>query len=293
MGKSHAGGSPVRVTNPLSSQHSVLRQSLLGSLLDVVSSNLRHGRPAAAIFEVGKGYGTGDTPDSPTREWWRLGLALTGPAEPVAWNRPERPYDLDDGKGLVELLCHRLGLPAPAYEPLTDDPNFHGGRSVRVTAGEGVSGRLGELHPRTAVALDLRVERLVLAELAVAGLAAGRLTDARGKTAARADLRTRPSVQGAVNDFDFSAPVADPTLTLIEAVLVLVGTICTLAYFHFGARVKNEQAPSRPLFVETLAQVGQLFLAVTLGSLFAGVFSAAITALIERLHFLGTFFGFG
>ena len=48
----------------------------------------------------------------------------------------------------------------------------------------------------------------------------------------------------------------------------------------------KEQAPSRPLFVETLAQVGQLFLAVTLGSLFAGVFSAAITALIERLDFI-------
>ncbi len=96
-------------------------------------------------------------------------------------------------------------------------------------------------------------------------------------------------VQGAINDFDFSAPVANPTLTLIEAVLVLIGTVCTLAYFHFGARIKNEQAPSRPFFVETLAQVGQLFLAVTLGSLFAGVFSAAITALIERLDFIRNF----
>ncbi len=95
-------------------------------------------------------------------------------------------------------------------------------------------------------------------------------------------------VQGAINDFDFSAPVLNPTLTLIEAVLVLIGTVCTLAYFHFGARVKNEQPASRPLFVETLAQIGQLFLAITLGSLFAGVFSAAITALIERLDFIRT-----
>ena len=45
------------VTNPLSSQHSVLRQSLLGSLLEVVSTNLRYGRDDVAIFEVGKGYG--------------------------------------------------------------------------------------------------------------------------------------------------------------------------------------------------------------------------------------------
>jgi phenylalanyl-tRNA synthetase beta chain len=180
-----AGGGPVHVTNPLSSQHSVLRQSLLGSLLDVVSTNLRHGHEEVAIFEVGKGYGTRDAAAEPTHEWWRLGLCLTGPAEPPAWNRPRRPYDLDDGKGLVELLCHRLGLPAPTYATLVDDPIFHPGRSTRVAAGDGVSGRLGELHPRLAAELDLRADRVVLAELAVAGLAAGRLTDARGATPSR------------------------------------------------------------------------------------------------------------
>jgi len=180
-----AGGEPVHVTNPLSSQHSVLRQSLLGSLLDVVSTNLRHDREDVAIFEVGKGYGTGDSPAAPTREWWRLGFALTGAAEPPAWNRPVRAYDLDDAKGLVELLCHRLGLPSPSYEPLVNDPNFHPGRSARVAAGAGLSGRLGEVHPGTIAALDLRADRVVVAELAVAGLAAGRLTDARGGTPSR------------------------------------------------------------------------------------------------------------
>ena len=50
-------GRPVVVTNPLSSQHAVLRQSLLGGLLEVVATNLRYGRAEVAIFEVGKGYG--------------------------------------------------------------------------------------------------------------------------------------------------------------------------------------------------------------------------------------------
>ncbi len=76
-----AAGRPVVVTNPLSSQHSVLRQSLVGSLLEVVSTNLRVGRDDVAIFEVGKGYGATGTP--PTHEWWRLGFALTGAALPA------------------------------------------------------------------------------------------------------------------------------------------------------------------------------------------------------------------
>ena len=38
----------------------MLRQSLIGSLLEVVSTNLRHGRDDIAIFEVGKGYGAAD-----------------------------------------------------------------------------------------------------------------------------------------------------------------------------------------------------------------------------------------
>ena len=180
-----AGGRPVHVTNPLSSQHSVLRQSLLPSLLEVVSTNLRHGREDVAIFEVGKGYGAGDGPGEPAREWWRLGVALTGSAEAPAWNRAARPYDLDDLKGLVELLCRHLGLPQPGYEPLTTDPNLHPGRSARVTAGGAMAGRLGELHPATLAELDLRADRVVVGELAIAGLASGRLTDARGATPSR------------------------------------------------------------------------------------------------------------
>src|SRR5450756_739725 len=46
--------------------------------------------------------------------------------------------------------------------------------------------------------------------------------------------------KGAIQDFDFSNPGADgPIVQAVEAALVLVGTICTLVYFQFGARIKN------------------------------------------------------
>ncbi len=166
-----AAGRSIVVTNPLSSQHSVLRQGLIGSLLEVVGTNLRHGRDDIAIFEVGKGYGAPGDP--PTHEWWRLGLVLTGAAQPAAWDRPPRAYDLDDAKGVLELLCRRLGFAAPIYEPITDDANLHPGRAARVVAGGSLVGRLGELHPEAIAALDLRAERIYVAEVALAGLAGG------------------------------------------------------------------------------------------------------------------------
>ena len=180
-----AGGAPVVVSNPLSALHSVMRQSVLGSLLEVVATNLRHGRDDVAIFEIGKGYGTGDPATGGTHEWWRLGFALTGSAEARSWDRVARPYDLDDGKGLVELLADRLGVAAPQYAPLDDDPNLHPGRSARIQGAGSITGRLGELHPLIVDALELRSERIVVGELAIAGLAAGRLTDARALTPSR------------------------------------------------------------------------------------------------------------
>jgi phenylalanyl-tRNA synthetase beta chain len=178
-----AAGRPVVVTNPLSSQHAVLRQSVLGSVLEVLATNLRYGRDDVAIFEVGKGYGATDDP--PSHEWWRLAFALTGAAEPPAWNRVSRPYDLDDAKGILEAVLHRLGYAAPAYAPLTDDPNLHPGRTARVDAGGQLVGRVGELHPATIEALDLRAERVVVAEVAIAGLAGGQLRDPIGATPSR------------------------------------------------------------------------------------------------------------
>jgi phenylalanyl-tRNA synthetase beta chain len=181
-GEAGREGTPITVTNPLSQDHSILRQSLVGSLVDVVGGNVRHGTGNVAVFEVGKGYGrVGDA----AREWWRLGLALAGAFEEPAWNRPRRDADIDDAKGAIELIARVLGSGAPAYEPLTDEPILHPGRSATVEARFGfgssaggeiaIAGAVGELHPRLVEAWDLRTQRVVVAELSVAGLTGGAL----------------------------------------------------------------------------------------------------------------------
>jgi phenylalanyl-tRNA synthetase beta chain len=183
-GEGEPGGAPIVVTNPLSSQHSIMRQSLVGSLLDVVATNTRHGREDVAIFEVGKGYGT--LPDGAgTHEWWRLGLALTGAAEIPSWDRPARPFDLEDAKGLIELIAHSLGLPAVSYEPITDDPNLHPGRAARATSGDRLAARVGELHPSLIETAGVRSGRVIVAEVAIAGLSGGEPLVPRGATPSR------------------------------------------------------------------------------------------------------------
>ena len=154
--------------------------------------NLRHGSADVAVFEIGKGYAQAD---GEPREWWRLTFALVGAAEPAAWNRATRPYDVDDAKGLIELLAGRLGLGEVAYaaEPSESrvPPRSHGPRQHRRLA----SRRSSASSTRAIVdAWELRTTgRVVVAELAIEGLAAGRL--AAGTGARRGPLpggRPRP-----------------------------------------------------------------------------------------------------
>jgi phenylalanyl-tRNA synthetase beta chain len=104
-------------------------------------------------------------------------MAACGAAEVPSWNRPARAYDLDDAKGTIELICRRLGISAPVYEPLTGEPLLHPGRAARLTGRRdgriALAGVVGELHPAVAEEWELRGARLVVAELDVAGLAGG------------------------------------------------------------------------------------------------------------------------
>ncbi|MGZ6339035.1 MAG: phenylalanine--tRNA ligase subunit beta, partial [Candidatus Limnocylindrales bacterium] len=173
-----AGGrEPVTVTNPLSVQHSVLRRHRVVSLLGVLSEYERHGHDDVAIFEVGKGYAR---VGAATREWWRLGFLLAGLADPPAWDRQPRQWDLEDAKGLLESLCRRLGLPTPRYLPDRRGFPFHPGRALLAVtpSGDGAShlaGRVAELHPEALAAVGLRAERVYLAELAIRGLEGGQV----------------------------------------------------------------------------------------------------------------------
>lgn len=163
-------GGPITVTNPLSAQHSELRQHIGASLLDVLSLNERQGRSDVAIFEIGQCHAL---VDGKPAEWTRLAFLLTGRGEPASWNRVARQYDLDDAKGVMELICRSLRIAMPGYVADTRGYPFHPGRALlsQGVADAGcVAGRLAELHPEVLEAWDLRAQRVILAEVAILGL---------------------------------------------------------------------------------------------------------------------------
>lgn len=83
----------------------------------------------------------------------------------------------------------------------------------------------------------------------------------------------------------------DVLARLAEGVFVVFGTISTLAYFQFTTRSRaalpEQETPNRREVVpEVLAKIGQVFIGVTLGAMFAGVYAASLSALVERIGFI-------
>jgi len=76
---------------------------------------------------------------------------------------------------------------------------------------------------------------------------------------------------------------------LFQGVVMLGGTVFTLASFHFSAGRAADGVPKRNPVIEGIAWVGRLFIAITLGVLFAGVYMSALTAMIERWSFVINF----
>ena len=96
-------------------------------------------------------------------------------------------------------------------------------------------------------------------------------------------------------DFRSAASGTDAFLGLLEGTVMLAGTVFTLASFHFSASRAPDGTAKRNRILEIIAWIGRIFIAVTLGVLFAGVYMAALTAMIERLsstiNFIRQFIG--
>lgn len=94
-------------------------------------------------------------------------------------------------------------------------------------------------------------------------------------------------ISGAAQPFNLSAPGGSGG-RMLEGVIAFVGTAGTLAYFQFTSTSRVAQPTRRSPIVEALALVGQVFIGIVLGAVFAGVYAASLTALLDRVQFILT-----
>jgi hypothetical protein len=99
-----------------------------------------------------------------------------------------------------------------------------------------------------------------------------------------------PQTIATINLFDLGNDSAAWIEKLIEGLVIILGVITSLAYFHFSAKPDSYGSVSRNTFMKVIAVMGQVFIAMTFGVLFAGIFSAALTALVERIQSILQFF---
>lgn len=100
-----------------------------------------------------------------------------------------------------------------------------------------------------------------------------------------------PQVAGSINGIPRFSELAQNFGLAINGIAILLGTILTLIYFHFGAHTRPDGSVRRWGVIEILAWLGRFFIGVTLGVVFAGVYAAALTALIERISSMINLFG--
>jgi hypothetical protein len=102
-----------------------------------------------------------------------------------------------------------------------------------------------------------------------------------------------PQFFAAVNMFDMRSSILQGNVagSFITGGFALLGTVVTLAYFQFSVFGKNKNSGKRGWLMAFIAILGQVFISITLGAIFSGVLTAALTALVERAQSLVLFIG--
>jgi phenylalanyl-tRNA synthetase beta chain len=159
---------PVRLLNPIASQMSVMRSSLVGSLVQALKFNLDRKATRVNIFELGRVFLRdaqsidSDTSVAGFNQPMRVAGLAYGPRAALHWDDTDKVVDFFDVKGDMEAL---LAPVQASFAPMLH-PALHPGRSASVSVDGQVIGFIGELHPKWRQAYEL-AQAPVVFELAL------------------------------------------------------------------------------------------------------------------------------
>ncbi len=148
---------PIRLLNPIASQMSVMRTSILGSLLQVLKFNQDRKAQRVRVFEIGRVFlrdacvESSDTTVKGFDQPMRLAGLAVGASDAPEWGVKERSVDFFDVKGDLEAL---LAPAALTFIP-AQHPAMHPGRCAQVSSDGAALGYVGELHPKWRQSYEL------------------------------------------------------------------------------------------------------------------------------------------
>jgi phenylalanyl-tRNA synthetase beta chain len=189
----------VELANPLSDEASVMRTSLVPSMLNMLAYNLNRGSENVRLFEAGNAF---EMVGEKSVELKRVVLGATGKVDAkvvrgLAPGVEARPLSFFDLKGDVEELLSYFGHWELGYDAETAD-YYHPGRSARALMDGTVVAQFGQIHP------DVAAERKLKQEILIAELYLDRLYQHDLRQAHYEALPRFPAV-----DRDFSFVFAD------------------------------------------------------------------------------------
>ncbi|HZV53332.1 MAG TPA: phenylalanine--tRNA ligase subunit beta [Rhodocyclaceae bacterium] len=137
---------PIQLANPIASQMGVMRTTLVGGLVSVLSANRKRQTERVRVFEIGRVFqrDVSGQPVSGFDQPMRISGLWAGPVASEQWGLPTRYADFFDIKGDLEALFAQQSL---AFEKLVH-PALHPGRGAKVSLGGTPMGFIGELHPQ-------------------------------------------------------------------------------------------------------------------------------------------------
>ena len=153
----------LKIMNPLGEDTSIMRTTVLPSMLEILTRNYNYRNKTARLYELGRTYF--EKEDGMADEPKVLSLGLYGPDESF--------FTL---KGAVETILTGIRAENVTFRAETGNPSYHPGRCARVFAGETEIGVLGQIHPLVADNYDVDTP-LYCAELSFDALLNSRGSD--------------------------------------------------------------------------------------------------------------------
>jgi phenylalanyl-tRNA synthetase beta chain len=153
----------VRLLNPIAPERSVMRQSLLASVLEILEKNARI-REHLAFFEIGAEF-IYEQKNSLPLEPRKLVIGMSGKRSNPSWDlQTSGNLDFFDLKGVLDAMLQKIHLQDVSFQP-AKHPSLHPGKCAQISVNNTMIGVFGEIHPRVKQNYDFLTPAVYIAEI--------------------------------------------------------------------------------------------------------------------------------